>query len=64
MQFLRVTLHLQLSQSIGYVPYVVQYVFVVYLIPIVLCLPLLPAYTGAPTPPPPWEKVFSWPSEV
>ena len=39
-QFLKVTLHLQLLQDIGYIPRVVKYILVAYLIPDSLYLPL------------------------
>ena len=48
-QFLKVTLHLQLLQNIGYVPCVVQYIFVACLTPNSLYLPLLHSYILPPT---------------
>ena len=48
-QFLKVTFHLQLSQNIGYIPHVVQYILVAYLTPNGLYL-LLPYPYIAPPP--------------
>ena len=41
-QFLKVTLHLQLLQNTGYIPCVVQHILVAYFIPNSLYLPHLP----------------------
>ena len=43
-QFLKVTFHLQLSQNIGYIPHVVQYILVAYLTPNSSYLPLPSPY--------------------
>ena len=50
MQFLKVTLHLQSLQNIGYIPHAVQYILVAHLIPKSLYL-LLPDSYIAPPPP-------------
>ena len=49
-QFLKVTLHLQLLQNIGYIPHVVQYMLVAYLTPDSLYLPLHQLCIATPSP--------------
>ena len=49
-QFIKVALHLQLLQNVDYIPSVVQYIFLAYLTPSSLYLPLTHPYMACPPP--------------